>query len=153
MFCNHNVSRDGSSLVIRWIEAGSIDRTQQTRFHVMTREEPSLETLWLQDVRTMDKVQIMDRSNWKYSSGPSPLALEGMRKLWCRWWQREGNVSAIQNESIYQVHLCSACEVYMLISFSIYQVLPNRNIIHKEQILSTSQSTGCQSPDSHRRGG
>jgi hypothetical protein len=29
----------------------------------MTREEPSLETLWLQNIRTMDKVQKIDRSN------------------------------------------------------------------------------------------
>jgi hypothetical protein len=29
----------------------------------MTREEPSHETLWLQKIRTMDKVQIIDRSN------------------------------------------------------------------------------------------
>jgi hypothetical protein len=29
----------------------------------MTREEPSLETLWLQNIRTMDKVQIIERSN------------------------------------------------------------------------------------------
>jgi hypothetical protein len=28
----------------------------------MTREEPSLETLWLENIRTMDKVQITDRS-------------------------------------------------------------------------------------------
>jgi hypothetical protein len=33
--------------------------------------------------------------------------------------------------------------VYMLISFRICQVLPNGNIIHKVQILSMSQNTGC----------
>jgi hypothetical protein len=44
-------------------EASSIDRTQQSRFHLMTREEPFLETLWLQNLRTIDKVQIIDRSN------------------------------------------------------------------------------------------
>jgi hypothetical protein len=38
------------------------------RFHLMTREEPSLETLWLQNIRTMDKVQIIDRSNTAPSS-------------------------------------------------------------------------------------
>jgi hypothetical protein len=27
----------------------------------MTREEPSLETLWLQNIETMDKVKITDR--------------------------------------------------------------------------------------------
>jgi hypothetical protein len=43
------------------IEASSIDWTQQSRFHLMTREEPSLETLWLQNIRTKDKVQIIDR--------------------------------------------------------------------------------------------
>jgi hypothetical protein len=44
------------------IEASSIDRTQQSRFHLMTTEEPSLETLWLKNIRTMDKVQITDPS-------------------------------------------------------------------------------------------
>jgi hypothetical protein len=44
------------------IEASSIDRTQQSSFHLMTNEEPSLETLWLQNIRTVDKVQIIDRS-------------------------------------------------------------------------------------------
>jgi hypothetical protein len=29
----------------------------------MTKEEPSLETLWLKNMRTMDKVQITDPSN------------------------------------------------------------------------------------------
>jgi hypothetical protein len=43
--------------------ASSIDRTQQSRFHQMMREEPSLETLWLKNIRMMDKVQITDRSN------------------------------------------------------------------------------------------
>jgi hypothetical protein len=63
MFCNHNVSRDGWLSVGPPIEASSIDRTQQSRFHLMTREEPSLEILWLQNIRTMDEVQIIDRSN------------------------------------------------------------------------------------------
>jgi hypothetical protein len=44
------------------IEASSINRTQQSRFHLITREEPSLETLWLKNIRTMDKVQITDCS-------------------------------------------------------------------------------------------
>jgi hypothetical protein len=43
------------------IEASSIDWTQQSRFHLMMREEPFLETLWLKNIRTMDKVQIIDR--------------------------------------------------------------------------------------------
>jgi hypothetical protein len=47
------------------IEASSIDRTQQSRFHLMAREEPSLETLCLKNIRTMNKVQITDRSNYK----------------------------------------------------------------------------------------
>jgi hypothetical protein len=34
----------------------------------MTREEPSLETLWLQNIRMMDKVQIIDHSNTTPSS-------------------------------------------------------------------------------------
>jgi hypothetical protein len=36
-----------------------------TAFHLMTREEPSLEMLRLQNKRTMDKVQITDRSSKK----------------------------------------------------------------------------------------
>jgi hypothetical protein len=51
MFCNHNVSR-----------SSSINQTQQSRFNLVTREEPSLETLWLQNIRTMDEVQIIDCS-------------------------------------------------------------------------------------------
>jgi hypothetical protein len=50
------------------IEASLIDRTQQSRFHLMTREEPSLETLWLQNIRMTDEVQIIDRSNTAPSS-------------------------------------------------------------------------------------
>jgi hypothetical protein len=34
----------------------------------MTREEPSLETLWLRSIGTMDKVQKIDRSNATPSS-------------------------------------------------------------------------------------
>jgi hypothetical protein len=34
----------------------------------MTRGEPSLETLWLQNIRTMDKVQRTDPSNTAPSS-------------------------------------------------------------------------------------
>jgi hypothetical protein len=45
------------------IEASLIDQIQQSRFHLMTREELSLETLWLKNIRTMDEVQITDRSN------------------------------------------------------------------------------------------
>jgi hypothetical protein len=45
------------------IEASSIDRTQRSRFHLMTRERPSLEMLWLQNTRTMDKIEIIDRSS------------------------------------------------------------------------------------------
>jgi hypothetical protein len=45
------------------MEASSINWTQQSRFHLMTREELSLEKLWLKNIRTMDKVQITDRSN------------------------------------------------------------------------------------------
>jgi hypothetical protein len=46
----------------------------------MTREEPSLETLWLQNIETMDKVQSTDRSN----TAPSSKHLEmnyGMNSL------------------------------------------------------------------------
>jgi hypothetical protein len=34
----------------------------------MTREQPSLETLWLQNIETMDKVQRIDCSNTAPSS-------------------------------------------------------------------------------------
>jgi hypothetical protein len=34
----------------------------------MTKEEPSLETLWLRNIGTMDEVQIIDRSNTTPSS-------------------------------------------------------------------------------------
>jgi hypothetical protein len=34
----------------------------------MTREEPSLETLWFQNIRTMDKVQIIDHRKTAPSS-------------------------------------------------------------------------------------
>jgi hypothetical protein len=53
---------------VKTIEASSIDRTQQRRFHLMTREEPSLETLWLQNIRALDEVQKIDRSNTEPSS-------------------------------------------------------------------------------------
>jgi hypothetical protein len=45
------------------INASSIDRSQQSTFHLMTREEPSLETLWFKNIRTMDTFQITDRSS------------------------------------------------------------------------------------------
>jgi hypothetical protein len=45
-----------------------MDRTQQSKFHLMAREEPSLETLWLKNIWTMDKVQMTDRSNTAPSS-------------------------------------------------------------------------------------
>jgi hypothetical protein len=38
---------------------GPVDRASLYRW---TREEPSLETLWLKNIRTMDKVQITDPS-------------------------------------------------------------------------------------------
>jgi hypothetical protein len=39
------------------IEASSIDWTQQSRFYLMMREEPSLETFWLKK-----KIRMMDNS-------------------------------------------------------------------------------------------
>jgi hypothetical protein len=47
MFCNHNISRDGSMFCN----------------HNVSRKEPSLEMLWLQNIETMDEVQRIDRSN------------------------------------------------------------------------------------------
>jgi hypothetical protein len=52
-FLNHNVPP---------IEASSIDRSQQGRFHLRTREEPSLETLWLKKHKDGGQVQITDPS-------------------------------------------------------------------------------------------
>jgi hypothetical protein len=45
------------------IEASSINQTQQSRFHLRTREKPSLETLWFKNIRAMDEVQITDPSS------------------------------------------------------------------------------------------
>jgi hypothetical protein len=50
-FFNHNVSRVEPTLL------GPVDRASLYRW---TREEPSLETLWLKNIRTMDKFQIID---------------------------------------------------------------------------------------------
>jgi hypothetical protein len=61
------------------IEASSIDRTQQGRFHLITREEPSLETLWLKNIRMMDKVQITDPS--KKCSPSLAIYIRGMRMV------------------------------------------------------------------------
>jgi hypothetical protein len=36
---------------------------------------------------------------------------------------------------MYQVRLCCVSEIYMLITFSVCQVLPHGNIIHEGQIL------------------
>lgn len=55
-----------------------------------------------------------------YSLEISSLALEEMQELRCGWYQREGKIFTIQNESIDQILLCSACEVHMLISFSVW---------------------------------
>jgi hypothetical protein len=49
----YSVGSGRSSYLYRLIEASSIDPT----------EEPSLETVWFQNIRTMDKVQIIDCSN------------------------------------------------------------------------------------------
>jgi hypothetical protein len=60
---------------------------------------------------------------WMYSTGPSSETLEGMRKMWCGWWHKEGNVSTIHNESIEQVRPCYVCDIYMLISCSNLSVI------------------------------
>jgi hypothetical protein len=58
--------REEPSLETLWFkkheEASSIDRTQQSRFHLRMREEPSLEMLWFKKKRAMDKVQKTDPS-------------------------------------------------------------------------------------------
>jgi hypothetical protein len=50
-----------------------------------------------------------------YCLGPSSLSPEGMRKLWCGQWQREGNISTLQNESIDWVCLCFATCLFPLV--------------------------------------
>lgn len=65
--------------------------------------------------------------NENYCVGPSSKTSQRMQKLCCGWWQRE---SAFQNENVDQVHVCSVHRVYMLISFSVFWVLPNGNVIH-----------------------
>jgi hypothetical protein len=47
---------------------GPVDRAGLYRWSTDGREEPSLETLWLQNMETMDKVQRIDRSNTVPSS-------------------------------------------------------------------------------------
>jgi hypothetical protein len=54
------------------IEASSIDQTQQSGFHLRTREEPSLEMLWFKKIRTMDKFQITDPNNFVFSFNKFP---------------------------------------------------------------------------------
>jgi hypothetical protein len=56
------------------IEASSIDRTQQSRFHLRTREEPSLETLWFKNIGAMDEVSML--LIWVVTSVPSGLKTE-----------------------------------------------------------------------------
>jgi hypothetical protein len=56
MFLNHNVSRDGSSLVLQWVRSMELACIGGP----LIEEEPSLET--------MEKVQKIDRSNTAPSS-------------------------------------------------------------------------------------
>jgi hypothetical protein len=69
-----------------------------------------------------------------YSSGPSSCKEYEKTVMWVV--AREGNVSTIQNDSINQHCLCYVCEVYVLLSFSICQLLPNGDIIHWGQVLA-----------------
>jgi hypothetical protein len=115
---------------------------------VISKSRRDASTQNLQDVFCIDlspsyRTSQIYKGTAKYCTGPSSETLEEMRKLWCGWWHREGNVSTIHNESIEQVRFCSVCDKNMLIFFSICQLLPEANIIHKGQVLSLSQSTGC----------
>lgn len=38
-------------------------------------------------------------SSAAYYMGPNSFVLEGARKLWCGWWEREGNIYTVQNQS------------------------------------------------------
>jgi hypothetical protein len=52
--------------------------------------------------------------------------------------QTERNLYTIQKESI-----CCVCKVYILFSFSIYQMLPNGNVIHQERSqIDNTQGVG-----------
>jgi hypothetical protein len=79
-------SSSGETYSVGWLAClvhsvhRSIDRTQLNRFHLMTREEPSLETLWLQNVRAMDLVQITDRSKSSHLFN-EPLNIEQFHVL------------------------------------------------------------------------
>jgi hypothetical protein len=97
-------------------------------------------------VRSAPRFGYKCRHIWTGMSCPglSCLALEEMQELWCGWWQRGGNISAIQSWNIDRV-LCCAYEVYALISFSICQVLPSKNMVTFRQILSMSEDRGCRS--------
>jgi hypothetical protein len=61
----------------------------------MTREEPSLETLWLQNIRLMDKVQIIDRSNTAPSSKTfrDEFRVNGLAVSQCDAWPAGLSVS------------------------------------------------------------
>jgi hypothetical protein len=52
------------------IEASSINQTQQSMFHLMTREEWSLDTLWLKTIRMTDKIQITDPQSQLIKKSP-----------------------------------------------------------------------------------
>jgi hypothetical protein len=51
----------------------------------MTREEPSLETLWLQNIRTMDEVRIIDHSNTAPSSKTFRDELNQVKERSCHY--------------------------------------------------------------------
>jgi hypothetical protein len=76
-------------MVLPPIEASSIDWTQQRVVHLITREEPSLETLWLQNIRMMDKVQIIDRTNLCRKLFWYLVLLPDFYKLWYLSSKRE----------------------------------------------------------------
>jgi hypothetical protein len=80
------------------IEASLIDRSQQSRFHLKTREEPSLQMLWLKNIRTMDKVQITDHSNCKICCSWVHICTilqskSTPTKLWCKRKKTGVNIS------------------------------------------------------------
>lgn len=67
----------------------------------------------------------------EFCLGPSSLALEGIWKMGCVWCETEEYISAVQNEIIDLVYLCSASTSTCLFPV----VFPSGNIIHLWYIL------------------
>jgi hypothetical protein len=75
----------------------------------MTREEPSLETSWLQNIETIDKVQRIDRSN-KISS------------------QRKHNSVATHKTNIWNTLVFQKHTRFLALRFKVTIFLPSQNV-------------------------